>query len=349
MKKITQQDIADALNVSRVTVSKAINNIGNITPEMKQKVIKKAKDLGYKKIPMEHILENEESSTEINKNDGRNIVSLMTYIDCATDAYWSSVISGMATVLGEPGYDLSLCFLTIQDDFEFKYPNNFDKKNTCGILLLGQFTVAHIEKIKENNIPIVSIDSTCEDESEIYSDTILTFNQAPIRRIVEHLIFSGHKKIGYMGQYNVSLTFKERFLGYVSAMEEFNMPIDYDLTFLIDKKEHINTLHIKNFLDNLKEIPSAFICANDKTAIILLQCLKEKGIDIPNEVCITGFDNLYESGVLDITTVNVPKVHLGMRAAEEIIWRIKNPDCPFEIIRINVNVIFRKSSSLKNI
>jgi len=103
---------------------------------------------------------------------------------------------------------------------------------------------------------------------------------------------------------------------------------------------------IEEKLEKLKKIPKAIICANDRIAISTIQVLRKKGLRVPEDILITGFDNIPESTIIDppLTTVNNPNNEIGVRAGEEILWRIKNPNRSFEIIRIKTHLIFRKST-----
>ena len=96
-------------------------------------------------------------------------------------------------------------------------------------------------------------------------------------------------------------------------------------------------------LDRMPHIPDAFVCANDYLAIQLMVALKRRGLSVPNDVMITGFDGSPESAVVDppLTTAQIPSVEMGRCAAELLHMRIKDTTAPFTIVQYKTTPIFR--------
>lgn len=338
MKKVTQQDIADSLGVSRITVSKALNGSPGIADKMRRMVADKARELGYMFACQ---LEPGRANTgEAGFPDGpRRVISLLTYRNYAADSYWAPVISGMVSVLADRGYDLSFCFLNLHNNCDFSYPNNFDASSTRGIIILGSFTPSHIGKIRELGLPIVSIDTDSTYESAgLTSDTIIGTNRQPVDQLTAHLIRHGHRDICYVDTGSAALSFLERYEGYRRAMDRAGFAARKHSVSGGD--EGIPKL----FGELADDFPTAFVCGNDEAAIGLLLALEARGCRIPEDISVCGFDNLNEAVVAGLTTVNVPKYELGCRTAEEILWRIANPNRPCEMVRIESAPIFRKTT-----
>jgi LacI family transcriptional regulator len=338
--KITQQDIADALNCSRVTVSKAIKGSSGIRKEMRRSVLEKAEELGYK-FPVN-------TKMTPNVQSLRRLISLITRRGGNTGSFWSKVVDGMVNVLVSHGYDMNICFVDLVDHENISLPGNFLPNLTEGIVTLGNFKRGHIEKIKALGLPVVSVDTVTEaNEYRLLVDTLMLCNEQPITEITMHLIQNGHHKIGYVGEKHTCRSFRERWLGFRRAMVQAGIPIDPAYCFIGADSKSLTAEDILDGIRNMKEYPTAFVCGNDFTAVNVVQALKEKELRVPEDIAVSGFDNVSEAYLLNITSVDSFKTELGMRAAEEILWRIKHPDRQYELIRIPTRVVYRESTRAK--
>lgn len=99
----------------------------------------------------------------------------------------------------------------------------------------------------------------------------------------------------------------------------------------------------------MKNLPSAFICANDFIAISTMKALKNKNITIPDEIAICGFDDSPEASIVEpsLTTVHIFSTDMGIIAAEMLISRLKNPSKPYQITHVKTKPIYRKSTNIK--
>ncbi|MGI5959302.1 MAG: LacI family DNA-binding transcriptional regulator [Massiliimalia sp.] len=346
MKKITQQDIADALGFSRITVSKALNGTGNITDKTKRIVLSKAIELGYPKISRENreFLQESPASPILSAHKS---IGLVTYLNCSSDSYWAPIIGGIGSILTQKGYDLKLCFVSISNDSTCSYPSNLNQGSLDGMILLGRFTRSHMKQLQKIGVPMISIDTTYHYERDgLLADAVLTQNFEPVLNMTSRLISQGHRKIGYAGRIDGCLSFRERWEGFRAAMKRHSIPVDQNFCAICKSKPVFAADDILPLLDRMDHFPTAFVCANDSTAIMVMQYLQEKGIHIPEDTAVCGFDNISESEIAGLTTVHIPKMELGMRAAEQLLWRIEHPDRPFELVRLTAQPVFRKSSDI---
>ena len=99
-------------------------------------------------------------------------------------------------------------------------------------------------------------------------------------------------------------------------------------------------------LDQMHQIPDAFVCANDYLAIHLMNALKKKGLAIPGDVMVTGFDGTSQSALVEpqLTTVQIPSIELGRMAADILLNRIHNPDLPYNWTRVRTTPVWRGST-----
>ena len=140
----------------------------------------------------------------------------------------------------------------------------------------------------------------------------------------------------------------DRFRGYRLALEDAGKEVDEHFTLTEANKAHYYSDEmIEKKLDEMDTLPDAFVCANDYIAIIVMQYCKKRGIPVPSRLAVTGFDNKKECMIMEphITTVNTSNRRIGMRIADQLLWRIKNPTMHKEIIIIATEPYFRESSA----
>lgn len=157
--RTTQQDIADYLKISRLTVSKALNYASGVSEETRNLILSTAKQLGYR-----HISERQMQEAEVPSEQEGNVtmsdlkqICLFSNLNCTTDSYWAPVISGMVRTLTKRGYNLNLCFLDLSEDTDFEFPINFNPRTASGIIQLGNFKKHHIRRIRECGLPVVAV------------------------------------------------------------------------------------------------------------------------------------------------------------------------------------------------
>jgi LacI family transcriptional regulator len=94
-------------------------------------------------------------------------------------------------------------------------------------------------------------------------------------------------------------------------------------------------------------MPEAIVCANDDIALFVIRCLNNRGLSVPDDVAVTGYDNVEGMSQVEpfLTTVRVGNQRLGRRLVQQLMWRIQNPTFPKEIVFIGVEVILRQSSN----
>lgn len=338
-KKVTMEDIAKALNLSRNTVIKALNNHEDVSESTKKAVIEKAIKLGYRKLNKEFIGKN------------LNIGVIMHGEYAREDSYWMSVIRGIQEVISKNSFDMIPCFQTKQDEEKMRLPQFVLNGTVSGLIIDGAINKEYIAKIMEQGIPIVLIDYPIGMEfSKLKVDVVTMECEESVYCITKAIIEKTKDDIGFLGDINNCGSFMERWKGFEKAVNEAGHQVNHALCILQETENHYQAMgdsEVKESLERLERIPRAMVCANDRIAINVIMELKEKGLRVPEDVMIAGFDNINESTIIDppITTVINPKYELGMRAGEEILWRLKNPGRPYEIIRVKTDFVFRKSTN----
>lgn len=342
MKKVTIQDIANELNLSRNTVSKALKNSDKVSYETKYNVVKKANELGYSKLP----------STLLNlfkiKEKDDDVKTIIVLARREISPFWNSIVMGIADELKETGNKLQLYFVSDEEERDNILPIDLDKDIT-GIIILSVFSKEYIDEIKKHKIPIVFLDAPVDISSIAYDyDVIIPEGEKSIEIITKDLIAKGCKRIGFIGDITYCKSINDRFKGYLKALNDANIPVDNTIiaTYHTEHKFYV-TEEVEKALDGFAYIPDAIVCANDNIALDVVRYLKDKGISVPDDVAVTGYDDLESMAkVIEpyLTTVRVGNQRLGRRLVQQLMWRIENPAFPTEVTFIYTEVIFRKSS-----
>jgi LacI family transcriptional regulator len=341
-KKITVQDIADQLGLSRNTVSKALNNQRSIAEKTRKIVIQTAVNMGYNK---SKVTRPTGQYREIKRTGNVVVVAHEHFVDTS---YWSIVSRGMFAALNKVGFNLIFIYLKDDETESLQVPQNITVDNVDGMIILGALRAKYVNELLKVGLPTVYVDAAPDlFDTELMRDTVLMENEASVAKLTRFLIGRGRTKLGFIGDILACRSYYERWRGFCRALEEGGIPLEKDLCVIGRTFHHCRYLEeIQKHLEGLGHLPTAFICANDRIAIYLTKILKEKGIKIPDQVALAGFDDIFEATVIEpnLTTVKIPKEELGQRAAEELIWRFHHPERPVEVIRIGTEVIFRDST-----
>ncbi|UVI32850.1 LacI family DNA-binding transcriptional regulator [Paenibacillus spongiae] len=341
MKKITTSDISNYLGISRNTVSKALNNHPDISDETKQKIIDQAIKMGYKniKLPPAVLPETDTSRTKS--------IAFITKRDVGIETFWMNVMSGVEELISGNRYEMKLSFIKNEDIDSLLIPQILTS-GIDGFIVAGSVNKTYNEKLMSVSLPKVFIDIHSDFSfSELNSDIVMMESEGSIYQITRRLIQEGHRDIGFIGDLSIR-SYMERWLGFIRAHYETGLMInpDYCITSN-DPRNYQYYEDVAERLGALKQFPSAFVCANDVTAIIVIRYFRNAGMSIPSDIAVSGFDSIKEIEFLDfsLTTVINDEFRLGLRAAEQLLTRMREPNRLPEIIRLPTKVLFGESTT----
>ena len=344
MKKITIQDVAKELNLSRNTVAKALNNSDTVAYETRYVVIKKAYEMGYTKL----------SPVVINdfkiKDRMEKTKTVVVFARRELSTFWNRIIMGISDELNKNNCRLQFNFISEEDEAGHILPLDM-QTDMNGIIILSVFSKSFLELIIKKDVPVVFLDGPSNvHEISNLGDLLVFEGYNSTKMLTEHLINQGMKKIAFIGDTSYCRTIKDRYEGYLAALNEFGIE-PYE-QFVINKHvehKYYRQEEIAAVLDKLTNMPEAFVCANDDIAKDVMLWLKKRGIKIPEDVAITGFDDKEEAELLTpaLTTVHIGNQRMGRRLVQILMWRMENMNLPKEIVIINTEVVIRESSVKK--
>lgn len=334
MNKVTMQDIADALGISRVTVWKVFNNYSSVSANLRESILEKAREMGYSKGTME--LDQMET--------GKNVSVIVVRPNSST--FWTNIIHRMAQELSQHNINLMYTYMPSHYSDKFRMPSVLYDNTVQGAIVLNVYDERLAKEINELSIPKVFLDLVPQmDPRRLRGDLILLEGYNSIYQITESIWERGLTKIGFIGDINYAKTNLDRYRGFCQCMADHGLKADEKMC--LTRKIGIFSYYkeISSFLDALEELPEAFVCASDYIAHLLQFYFSERKERIPHGIVVTGYDGSREYSNIDgiITTAEVRTGLLGKRLAIQIDYRMEHEDAPYEMTFIEPSIIYRDS------
>lgn len=309
-KKIRLSDIAEKLNVSTVTVSKAIADKEGVSDELREKIKLLAAEMGYRQKSTRYSgLKNDNATGNI------GILIPQRFYERNASFYWT-MYNALSRELLLNGFYTIMEQLSDKDEFDLTMPHMVQDKKVDGVILLGQLSNDYAHYFTKHYSNCLFLDFYISDEN---TDSITTDNFYSEYVMTQYLISQGHKNIRYVGDFGATTSISDRFMGFMKAMLENGLHVSFD--------EIISDRDKKGVYQQIKlpaKMPTAFVCNCDETAAKLVTLLKSKGYLVPEDVSVVGFDNYVSNGAVNppLTTIAVDPQAFARAAVELIIKKI---------------------------
>ncbi len=347
MQKVSLQQIADELNVSRITVSKVINNKEGVSDETRRRVARKLVEYDYKKINRDilRLAQEAETGAPIVRNQ---IAVIATEPDVSD--FWLKIINGIANEVSAEGYNFIYHFITREDERNFVMPKTVMDHSVCGVIVLNVYDELAISALSNTGIPTVFFDTTPQKYREgINGDVVLVEGRNAVRRITETIIRRGRRTLGFIGDAVSAQTIYDRYCGFRDACQENGIAIDPQFCLTKGMSGRFEFMKdVQAYLDSLETFPEAFICGNDMIAYTVIKSLRERGKTVPGDVAVSGFDNIRSSILMasELTTVAVESADLGKRLAQQLLHRMESPVSFYETVIVQPRLMFKHSTEV---
>ncbi|MCM1175721.1 MAG: LacI family DNA-binding transcriptional regulator [Blautia sp.] len=351
--RVTIQDIADALGVSRNTVSKAINNTGILAEATRNRVLQKAVEMGYKQFSYVNISGAGQTGSTLSHGTDKSEIALFTSNFIGNSHFASTMLDKFQRELSMLGYSFTMHRLQPHESESLAMPASYNKERTAGIICIEMFNRAYCSMLCTLDTPLLFVDAPVSGlEPPLKADLLIMDNQSNIHCFVKEMVRRGKKKIGFIGKSTHCQSFFERFLGYRNAMYLSGLTCPEEYCIIDDKSQDNDSgfstyqEYLADRIQNLKTMPDVFICANDFIAIDTLQSFKKLGISVPQDIYLCGFDDSPESRILSptLTTIHIHSQIMGFSAVNLLMSRIKEPSLNFRTIHTETSLIYREST-----
>ncbi|WP_294443031.1 MULTISPECIES: LacI family DNA-binding transcriptional regulator [Ruminococcus] len=289
-------DIATKLGVSVVTVSNALAGRDGVSEQMRRKICETAEKMGYK--PSNTKSEKKRlAMPKIGKNVG--ILTSERFVGARGTFYWELTAS-ISNQLSQ----LNVCTVyecvTADSEKNGILPNMVTDNKVDGIIVIGQVHRSYIDCLSKLTMPLMFVDFY---DNRYNIDSVISDSFNGGYMLTDHLVAKGHRKIGFFGTLNATSSINDRYLGYVKCIMENEL--EFRNEWIIGDRNERGILNDK--IDFPDEMPTAFVCNCDETAFRVISALKSKGVRVPEDISVVGYDNYTVSSICipTITTVEV--------------------------------------------
>jgi LacI family transcriptional regulator len=326
---VTMKDIAEKLNVSSVTVSKALNDKEGVSDELKEKIKALADKMGYRYNTMAKSMK-----------DGKSYnvcVIIPERFTGAVQSFYLKMYQSIVKILEERGYYGIIHILSVEDEEGLKLPRIYHERRVDGFILLGQLSKEYIAEMKKIGMPIVFLDFYDENDD---IDAVITDNFYGAYDITNYLISVGHKDIAYVGNLFSTSSIQDRFLGYYKSLLEHKIELKSD--YVIKDRDERGTFIT---FELPRKLPTAFVCNCDQVANLLVEHLQKEGYKVPEDCSVVGFDNdIYATlASPNLTTVEVDVEEMARNTVKFICDKMEDEHVKYGRVAVKGNIIYRES------
>lgn len=326
----TMKDIADELNITVMSVSKALSGKEGVSSELRARIISKAEELGYKK------------GSQAKETKSKNIGILVAERSLNANATFMSIQQSLITQLSKLDYYGLTEIIPEETEHLLLEPKLLKDKKIDGFIILGQMKKEYLDFLKASSLPKVLMTFEFADETDggIVCDNIY-FGYT----LTQYLYDKGYRKIGFVGNPLFDATVMDRYLGYHKAVLLNNQKSKPD--YII---EDVSRDGEEQGLFIPEDVPDAFICNDCRVAYKLIHQLEGMEFDVPEDIAVAAFDDgIYaDFGIPKLTTFSVDYDEMARMAAESILSKIQDPSIRLGKKIILGKVIERESVTPKN-
>lgn len=326
----TIKDIANRTGLGLATISSYLNG-GNVREKNREKIEAAIKELNF----------------EVNEV-ARGLKTNRTYtigvvIPELNNIFCTEIITGMEDILRKKGYATIVCDCRTDRKLEREAVEFLYRKRVDGIINMPvDSTGSHLKQFATAKKPIVIIDRKLP---QIACDSVLVDNRDAAKKAVDILIQNGHRKIGLITGPEDIYTAKERYFGYESALQEAGIDVDPALVVHSDYTIRGAVAGVERLLDAHPEVTALF-AANYEMTMGTMIALNERGISIPEEMSVIGFDNREFARALHprLTIITQPTEAIASYVAQTILDRLEQGEqAPPQELYLKTEVMAGKS------
>ena len=339
MRKVTIQDIADELGISRNTVSKAINNSDGLADATRERILQKATEMGYKQFSY---IQTRTGGAQEQKATHKGDIALLFGSDISKSHFALLMVDKLKTELFQLGYSLSTHRVERDDFLHQSLPVTFVPEQAVAIICIRMFDRAYDEMICSLGLPVLFVDGPHKGNGlDLPADQLYMDSSTVVTQFIHDMLARGKRRIGFIGDYEFCQSFYERYSAFRCAMLMAGVPVDERFCLKMMDSEQI-----ADTLSALPEIPDVFICVTDRIAIDAIYTLRRLGKTVPGDILFCGFDDSPNSRIMTptLTTVHVHTRIMAFTALQLLISRIEDPEINYRIVHTETELIYRDST-----
>lgn len=307
------KDIAQACGISVATVSKALRGYSDVSSETREKVKAMADRLGY--VP-------DSIAQTMRTNATRNLG--VVFIDEAGSGlrheYFSSLLESFKRTVEKQGYDITLISSNTEGAPWHSLLTHCQYRRCDGVLIACvDFTNPQVTELANSDIPIITIDYQFPDSPAIFSD-----NRHDMKTLTDYVISRGHRNIAFIHGERTQVT-EERIAGFTDACAEHSIEVPPSNLLEAEFHNPEQSERATQLLLSLAQPPTCIMYPDDYSAICVSSILRQRGVRIPEQLSIVGYDGIMMSRIIypTLTTMRQNAFDIGQLAAEKLIGEIE--------------------------
>jgi DNA-binding LacI/PurR family transcriptional regulator len=309
---ITIKDIARITGVSHSTVSRALGGNSLISEATSTRIRKVAREMGYQPSA---------AARSLKTNQTKVIGVIVNSID---DPFFSEILFGIEDAAQQAGYSLFIGASQYDPIREQNIVQTMMEQRTDGVIICSSsFSADKGRQLLANGFPVVVVNYKANENFNysIYHDDVDGSQQ-----LTRHLLALGHRKIAYLGNSKSGRTSLDRLTGFKKEMRKAGVKINPAYVFEVEGGEPALGKESLHYFMSLSDRPTAIMCFNDMLAIGFLHACRQAGIRVPEDLSVTGFDNISLSAYTSppLTTLDQPKYSIGNESAQLLLELLGN-------------------------
>jgi LacI family transcriptional regulator len=334
-KEVTIYDLANHLNISVATVSRALKDDNVVSKKTRKKIVDLAEEMGYRSNHFARNLRQQQTNT------------IGVLVHELNSSFITSVVAGIEKVTTEAGYDIIITHSSESRIKEAANAKNLFHKRVDGLIASLAFDTTNLEHFKpfiDKGIPVMFFDRVEQDGN---NTVVIIDNYKAGYQATKHLIDQGCKRIAHITSSLKRNVYSQRYKGYQDALFDNGIALDEKLLLINDLSEKAGIESAMQIL-KMDPLPDGAFITNDFVAAVCMRTLKENGISIPDDIAIVGFNNDAIGKLIEpaLTTINYPGKDIGEIAARNLIDHLKGISNIHHTntIIVRSDLIVRKSS-----
>lgn len=323
-------DVARESGVSYSTVSRVLNGYEFVKPATRSRVLQAAEKLGYVPNPQARSLAGGRS----------NLIGVL--VPGIDNGYISELVRGIDEELAKSDYNLIVYTTRRQTGRESVYAATIMNGAADGLLLVvPMVSASYLPLLREHQFPLVMIDQSDMTGKSSFVDAT---NWQGAYDATQYLIRLGHQRIGFIAGLSGTTSAADRLEGYLTALSDHGIQND---SSLIEPGNYIERGGYEAALKllDVPNRPTAIFAANDLSAFGVMEAVQQRGLRIPEDISLVGFDNLPQASLVypKLTTIHQPLEQMGQVAVKMLLEQIQNPDLPPRHVTLATQLIVRDS------
>ena len=322
---VTMRDLARRVGVSAVTVSKALAGKSGVSEEMRQRIVKLAEELGYVN-----------PGSRQRRRDGLNVGILVPDQFFSSDTFYAMFCKQLMQTLTEAGGVGLMELIPDESQRVGLLPSLLRSSHVDALVLLGQLPENYVKLLLTQPLPVVALDF-CYPSLPL--DSVVGDNVYGAALMTGHLIDQGHRDIGFVGNVLATSSIMERYQGFAAALMTHGLTLRPEC-IVPDRNER----NVMLPLALPERLPDAFFCNCDLTARRLVDALRSRGLRVPQDVSVTGYDDFNNvPGSLPLTTFRVDMPAMCRMAVRRLMERAAGEKGPAVRVVVSGEGVMRES------